>query len=309
MKTLYGKELDYLRTSISQSNSYSKVITAAANKAKNLATYPQTTIAGQLKNVALLIAGGLKTNVYVVRIGGFDTHANQVDITDTTIGQQATVLKQISEAVAAFQEDLRLQKLEERVIGMTFSEFGRQIASNNSRGTDHGTAAPLFLFGSCVNQKIVGKNPTIADKIQPQEGVAMQTDFRDIYGSILVDWFGVTPEKVKTLLYNNFTKLPILKNCALATDVNEAIVEATGLNIYPNPFRDTATLQFRTAESAYIRISLFDTLGSELQVITSQNMPAGDHQFQLDGSNLDAGYYFCRIQSGNGVQTLRIIKL
>jgi uncharacterized protein (DUF1501 family) len=309
MNTLYGKELDYLRTSISQSNSYSKVITAAANKAKNLATYPQTTIAGQLKNVALMIAGGLKTNVYVVRIGGFDTHANQVDPTDTTVGQQATILKQISEAVAAFQEDLRLQKMEERVIGMTFSEFGRQIASNNSRGTDHGTAAPLFLFGSCVNQQIVGKNPTIADKLQSQEGVAMQTDFRDIYGSILVDWFGVSTDKVKTLLYNNFTKLPILKNCALATDVDETIIEATGLNIYPNPFRDTATLQFRTAEAAYIRVSLFDTLGSELQVITSQNMPAGDHQFQLDGSNLDAGYYFCRIQSGSGVHTLRIVKL
>ncbi|MEM9528316.1 MAG: DUF1501 domain-containing protein, partial [Bacteroidota bacterium] len=158
----YGEELDYLRTTIDQSNVYGNVIQDASNEGTNAVEYPSSNrLANDLRHVARLISGGLKTKVYTVYLGGFDTHANQVRGNRTTVGAHADLLKQVSEAVSAFQEDLDNQGLSERVLGMTFSEFGRRIRSNNSFGTDHGDAAPMFFFGGCLGGNILGDNPVI----------------------------------------------------------------------------------------------------------------------------------------------------
>lgn len=307
--TPYGQELSFLRTSISQTNQYADVITAASKKGKNQATYPTSNLASQLKNVALLLSGGIKTRVYVANLGGFDTHANQVDASDTTRGTQRELLLILSEAIKAFQEDLRLMGLEERVLGLTFSEFGRQIKSNLSMGTDHGTAAPLFVFGSCVNKQIIGKNPEIPATVPDQTGVPMQIDFRDVYGSILQDWFGVSEAEIKDYLFANYTRLPIVKNCAIATDTEDLSFEATSVKVYPNPFRDISRISFRLNGSAWTRISVFDNIGSELKVLMSQQLGAGDHQVDFAGEYLPAGIYFCRIQVGREVQTLKMVKI
>ena len=137
--------------------------------------------------------------VYVLNINGFDTHDSQVSGTSTTQGAHADLIKRLSDAINAFQDDLSLLGLEDRVAGMTFSEFGRQIASNASLGTDHGDAAPLFLFGTCLDFSIIGPNPVIEDTIVSQLGIPMQIDFRDIYASILRDWFGVPSTEIQPL--------------------------------------------------------------------------------------------------------------
>lgn len=308
-ETPYGQELSFLRTSISQTNQYADVIGAASKKGKNLATYPTSNLATQLKNVALLLSGGIKTRVFVANLGGFDTHANQVQAGDTTLGTQRELLLILSEAIKAFQEDLRLMKLEERVLGLTFSEFGRQIKSNLSMGTDHGTAAPLFVFGSCVGKQIVGKNPEIPATVPDQTGVPMQIDFRDVYGSILQDWFGVSEAEIKDYLFANYTRLPIVKNCALATDTDDLSFEATSVKAYPNPFQDISRISFRLNGSAWTRISVFDNIGSELKVLMSQQLGAGDHQVEFLGEQWPAGIYFCRIQVGREVQTVKMVKI
>lgn len=308
-ETPYGQELSFLRTSISQTNQYADVIGAASKKGKNLATYPTSNLASQLKNVALLLSGGIKTRVFVANLGGFDTHANQVDASDTTRGTQRELLLILSEAIKAFQEDLRLMKIEERVLGLTFSEFGRQIKSNFSMGTDHGTAAPLFVFGSCVGKQIVGKNPEIPATVPDQTGVPMQIDFRDVYGSILQDWFGVSEAEIKDYLFANYTRLPIVKNCAVATDTEDLSFEATSVKAYPNPFREMSRISFRLNGSAWTRISVFDNIGSELKVLMNQQLGAGDHQVDFQGEQWPAGIYFCRIQVGREVQTLRMVKI
>ena len=120
---------------------------------------------GRLKYIAQMISGGLKTKVYILNVNGFDTHDAQVDQNDVKEGVHANLLKRISDAVRAFQNDLQLLGLEQRVAGLTFSEFGRQIASNGSMGTDHGDAAPVLLFGACVSSGIVGANPQIPNQI------------------------------------------------------------------------------------------------------------------------------------------------
>ncbi len=307
--TPYGRELTFLRTSIAQTNAYADVITIAANSNTNQVTYPENNrLAQQLKNIALLIAGGLQTKVYVASIGGFDTHANQVAGGDTTTGDHAELLLMLSEAIVAFQNDLKALRLEERVIGVTFSEFGRRIRSNESFGTDHGTAAPLIVFGSCVNPTILGENPEIARDVDPDEGVPMQYDFRDVYGSILMDWFDLSETDVKTLLHEGFQKLPIIQDCRTTTAANDpSLVEQLILNIYPNPVLDRANIEFTLERDHWVRLSVFDALGSEIGVLTNKNLPAGLHQVPFEAKELPAGTYFCRLQVDHQVQTKRIV--
>src|SRR5206468_1323223 len=114
-----------------------------------------------------------------------------------------------------FQDDLKLLGLENRVMGMTISEFGRRIKSNASFGTDHGTAAPMLLWGAGVTGGILGTNPPIADTLTGGDNVSMQYDFRSVYASVLQDWLGVTGADLKNVLLKYFPTLPIVNTAVL----------------------------------------------------------------------------------------------
>jgi len=223
----YGDEVGFLRIAIEQTEAYGSSIQAAAVNGNTRATYPDSGLARQLRNVVRLVSGGLRTQVYVVTINGFDTHNNQAD-GDNSSGTHANLMGELSESIAAFQEDLELTGLSERVLGMTFSEFGRRIRSNGSRGTDHGTAAPMFVFGNCASGTILGNNPIIDAQVDQNEGVPMQYDFRDVYGSILVDWFGVDATVVQNNLFPGFVPLPVANGCASILPVDLLDFTATG---------------------------------------------------------------------------------
>ena len=305
--TPYGQELQFLRTAISQTNAYGEVITEAANMGGNTATYPESNLANQLKNVALLIAGGLQTRVYVVNIGGFDTHANQVQQGNATLGEHAELLRILSEAMAAFQADLQARGLEQRVVSMTFSEFGRRIRSNDSLGTDHGTAAPLLMFGSCVNPVILGESPEISAAATIDEGVAMQHDFRDLYGSVLMDWFDVPEQDVRSMLYEDFTHLPVIRNCTTVAATDLQVDIEADIRLYPNPCRDWTRLQFDSRNET-VRISLLNAMGAEIRVLSAQRFAEGSHELSIDTSQLAAGAYFVRLQLAGRAYTRRLLK-
>ncbi|WP_198661710.1 DUF1501 domain-containing protein [Lewinella sp. IMCC34183] len=299
----YGNELDFIRTTMDQTNSYNAVIKNAAAKGKNLATYPgfSNSLAVQLKKVARLISGGLQTKVYTVYLGGFDTHARQVT-GDTTNGTHAHLLAQVSEAISAFQADLKAQKLEEKVLGMTFSEFGRRIRPNASAGTDHGTAGPMFLFGSCVNGGILGDNVEIDKSVGQSDGVPMQFDFRDVYGSILVDWFSVSTSRVKTVLHQNFQYLPLAGNCNENTNATEETTEdgwAFG-QPYPNP--STKEIYINVSSPGYnrLRYSLFDSRGRLVLANEIGVDGQGDHMLFARPSRLPSGTYALRLATETG---------
>ncbi|MDW8019589.1 MAG: DUF1501 domain-containing protein, partial [Chloroherpetonaceae bacterium] len=208
--TAAGDELRYIRRVAVQSIQYANQIKAAADRAQNRATYPapnSNRLADQLRIVARLIAGGLRTRVYHVSLGGFDTHAAQVVTTDTSTGTHANLLGWLSQALAAFQDDLRQLGVAHRVLTMTFSEFGRTVRSNGSVGTDHGTAAPLFLVGEAVRGGIIGTNPNLTNLVNNQ--LAMQFDFRQVYASVLGQWFGVSQSSLRAILQREFAQLPI----------------------------------------------------------------------------------------------------
>jgi uncharacterized protein (DUF1501 family) len=159
-------QLEYLQFLGNQTNDYNQRIDQAATLGNTLSSsYGTDDISLAMQNVAKLISGGLESKIYVVEVGGFDTHSNQVIATNTTEGKHADLWEKISIAISAFQEDMYALNLSERVMGMTFSEFGRQIAQNGSKGTDHGDAACMFMFGSCLGPQVVGANPIIEGSV------------------------------------------------------------------------------------------------------------------------------------------------
>lgn len=148
--------------------------------------YPGGGFAQSLRNVAALIAAGLSTRVYFVSLGGFDTHANQLN-------NHQRLLQTLSEGMAAFQKDIDAKGLGPQVLTMTFSEFGRRPAENESAGTDHGTAAPLFVMGSKIKGPLHGTAPDL--KLDRKQDLTYSTDFRQIYATVLDRWLECPSDK------------------------------------------------------------------------------------------------------------------
>jgi uncharacterized protein (DUF1501 family) len=147
-----------------------------------------------------MIRGGLPTRVYYVSLGGFDTHAGQA-------GRHDQLMNQFAQGVSAFWADMKQQKNDQRVLMMSFSEFGRRVAQNASGGTDHGAAAPMFLFGPCVqDQGLVGRHPSLTDL--DQGDLKYGIDFRSVYASILETWLEAPS---KPILGQQFRTMPIIR--------------------------------------------------------------------------------------------------
>ncbi|MSR17723.1 MAG: DUF1501 domain-containing protein [Phycisphaerales bacterium] len=144
-----------------------------------LVEYPQHQLAKHLQAIGSMIRDGMPTRVYYASLGGFDTHAGQQ-------GTHANLLRQVSESLRAFQRDLDAQGNAGRVLTMVFSEFGRRVRQNASGGTDHGTAAPMFLIGPMVNAGLHGEHPSLNSL--DNGDLRFGTDFRSVYASILEDW-------------------------------------------------------------------------------------------------------------------------
>jgi uncharacterized protein (DUF1501 family) len=299
-----GKELQFIRTVNQQTQKYSTVIKNAAAAVPTQGTYPaNNTLGDQLKIVARLVKGGLKTRVYMVSTGGFDTHSVQVNATDTTTGTHATLLQRVSDAIKAFQDDLRGLGIEDRVIGMTYSEFGRRIKSNSSTGTDHGSAAPMFLFGTNVQAGMLGNNPTLPANATVNDNVPMQYDFRSVYATLLENWFcldksivdSLFPPNVNTQLQN----LPLLKAgvCTGVTPPSPSPTDITIRNV-PNPFVDTTTIEFKT-EGGHTLIQIMDTLGRVIAVPVDRDYAVpGTYYVPFNAAGLPKGVYYARLQNG-----------
>ncbi|MEE9407319.1 MAG: DUF1501 domain-containing protein [Polaribacter sp.] len=305
----YGDALNFVNDTISQTNAYADVIKNAASAGNNLSTkYDASDLSEKLKNVAKLISGGLKTKVYVVQIGGFDNHNDQVVDGDTKTGKHAGLLKELSTAMTAFQDDLQLLNVEEKVIGMTYSEFGRRIRSNDALGTDHGNAAPLFLFGTCVKDQILGDAPEIDTAVDINEGVQMQFDFRNIYSTILTDWLGATKPDATTVLFNDFDALPIFKDgCSARLSADDFLQKKLEISVYPNPVMDILKISF-LGNNENVKITLYNTIGAVIKLITHKKFNATSHTINLNVNNLPKGNYFIHYQSKGISKTKKVLK-
>lgn len=304
-----GKELNYIRQVAAQTQQYAAAVTAAANTVTTQSAYPSSNnLADQLKIVARLIKGGLKTRVYMVSMGGFDTHSSQVVDTDTTTGSHATLLKKVSDAIKAFQDDLEFLRVDDRVVGMTFSEFGRRIKSNGSGGTDHGAAAPVFVFGKHVLGGVIGNSPQIPVNAGVDDNIPFQYDFRSIYATLLTNWLCVDPNVLQQILLRNFQNLPLVD----ASFCNTQPPNPSGavlISNYPNPFTTSTTITYHT-NGGHTLIQIIDTLGRVIKtLLDSPNVSSGVYTISFDGSYLPNGVYYARLQNMSQQHVAAMLKV
>ncbi len=171
--------LDYLQRTAMDAELSSREIQTIAKKAYSGVTYPPGQLSNDLRLVARLIGGGLKTRIYYVNQGGYDTHANQQ-------GTHSRLMTDLSGALSAFAADLKAQGNFDRVLLMTFSEFGRRVQENASGGTDHGVAGPMFVMGGKVKAGTYGQYPSLADL--DHGDLRHNLDFRSVYATVLDRW-------------------------------------------------------------------------------------------------------------------------
>jgi uncharacterized protein (DUF1501 family) len=291
--TPYGREVTFLRQLQQSTEEYSNVIKTAYGAGTNLATYPtNNSLGNQLKIVARLIKGGLKTPLYIVNHpNSFDTHTGQTDATDHTVGYHANALGALSKAIGAFQKDLDLLSIKERVTGMTFTEFGRRIKSNAGIGTDHGTSIPMFFFGTKVNPTVTGTSPVLPLNAGVNDQIPMQHDFRAVYYTVLRDWFQLTDADLSAVLFQPYQALPIFNQLALPV----SILAFTG-----NWKNGTVSLQWTTDKE--INIDSYEIQRSDDGIsyakkgtVTALNV-VSKHDYIFYDSDLHQGFYYYRIK-------------
>ena len=191
------EDLEYITHTVMQANSTSASVQEAAKRARdNSANYPGSGLANSLRTIGALIGGGLSTRVYFARQGGYDTHSSQR-------GQHDRLMADLDDSIAAFHRDMTKQGNDDRVLVMTFSEFGRTVAENNSQGTDHGSATPMFIVGNGVKPGVHGHHPSY-EHFNPQGHFIPSHDFRSVYAAMLDRWLGFAS---KPILGEAFTPL------------------------------------------------------------------------------------------------------
>lgn len=176
-----GRAVDFITRTAMDAQMSSDEVRGIAARVQNQANYPNSGLANSLKLVAKLIGGGLPTRIYYVSQGGYDTHTNQVN-------SQQRLLQDLGDSTKAFVEDMKAQGNMQRVLVMTFSEFGRRVNENANGGTDHGAAAPMFIVGNKVKAGLLGQYPSLAPQDLYQGDIKYNVDFRSVYAGVLENW-------------------------------------------------------------------------------------------------------------------------
>ena len=201
--TVAGSNADFSQKigndAYANSQEFKRALNAYDTRAGKQAEYPRYNgFANGLQTIAKLVTGGVKTRVYYLSLGGFDTHANQ----PYNHGQ---LLRLLADSVSAFYEDLKMQGRDKDVCVMTFSEFGRRAKENASSGTDHGAASVMFVVGGGVKGGIYGDYPSLTDL--DDGDLKFHTDFRQVYATLLDKWLA-SPSQ--TVLNSQFSHLDFL---------------------------------------------------------------------------------------------------
>jgi uncharacterized protein (DUF1501 family) len=291
---VYGDQLLFLRAQTNTTFTYAEVINDAYTSSSNEASYIQGTLSDQLAIIARMIKGGLGTKVYMVSLDGFDTHADQVN-------KQRTLHEDLANSIKHFYEDLASAGYDDKVLGMTISEFGRRPYENGSNGTDHGAASPTFLFGAGLNGNgFVGAHPDIdASAWDNNNNLVPSTDFRDVYASVLTDWFCLDPSIVNTILLNDtYQTLNLGFNCQGLNTSDFANVSRFS---HVATYRDNRTfIEINMQNSAHVEVKLINILGQEMVTLCNEILTLGNHIIDVKAranTRLAYGQYIYRINT------------
>lgn len=312
---MYGDQLQFLRGVANVTYEYSGTIADAYARGQNQVEYQDNGIARQLALLARLIKGNLGTKVYMITLGGFDTHGNQ------PLAHER-LMTYLSVAVDNFYDDLAFTEQDDKVLSMTFSEFGRRIFENGSNGTDHGKAAPTLFFGAGLNgSAFVGDHPTLANP-DGRGNLEYTMDFRHLYATVMAEWLCIPIPLVEQHILGGYTYNPINLGFSCSgvdfPDIVYSDGEVTppdqpdsGDPTTPNPELADAVIHrpFYPSDenphiylempfSAHVDIQLYNIMGQKVGTIFNEMVMEGTREINIrEGvrQNLATGKYIYRI--------------
>ncbi len=319
---VYGDKLLFMRATANTTFTYAGVINDAYTASTNVAPYTEGPLSDQLAIVARMIKGGLGTKVYMVSLGSFDTHANQVE-------NHRVLLEDMAAAIKNFYIDLADAGYDDKVLGMTISEFGRRPYENGSNGTDHGKAAPTLFFGSGLNgSAFVGDHPTLEDP-DGRGNLEYTMDFRDLYATVLAEWLCVdVPLVEQHLLDHPYAPVNLGFNCS-GTDFPDIAysdgdvtpptpIDPDGSDPSDNPFDpnllnavvhkpyyptdSTPHIYLEMPFTAHVDIQLYNILGQNVGTVYNEMMMEGSTEINIRerlSRHLSTGKYIYRISVQN----------
>ncbi|MFH6602674.1 DUF1501 domain-containing protein [Maribacter algicola] len=309
---MYGDQIKFLRGVSNVTNEYAGKIHQAYMRGSNQVEYQDNYFAKQMAVLARLIKGNLGTKVYMISMGGFDTHGNQ------PLAHER-LMTNLSVAIDNFYDDVAFTQQDDKVLSMTFSEFGRRIFENGSNGTDHGKAAPTLFFGAGLNgSAFVGEHPTL-DNPDGRGNLEYTMDFRDLYATVLAEWLCVDiPLVEQHLLDHPYAPVNLGFNCSgidfpdivysdgeptipTQPEPSEPTSEMLGAIVH-KPFYPTDSMPhiyLEMAFTAHVDIKLFNILGQQVGTIFNEMMTEGSTEINIRErmpQHLAAGKYIYRIQ-------------
>lgn len=292
----HGDQIEFLRRVSNTTYDYAEVISEAFNSSSDSESYTDTNLDKQLRLVARLIKGGLGSKIYMVSLGGFDTHGNQPET-------HQSLLTQLSDSINTFYNDLNYDGFDSKVLTMTFSEFGRRVRENGSEGTDHGSSAPVMLFGPALRGSgFIGEHPSLSN-LDKRGNMQYSVDFRSIYQTILTNWLcGDSNYINNAMLGENYDLLGL----GFACDDKE-MVDYNSLLNYHYPLYSKSNrkvdLNLRLKQDHNLSINIFDILGRHVSNVYNGKLNRGEHSFNLSENQfkkLSNGQYFYSIKISGG---------
>ena len=321
----FGTELSYIIDVNKTSNKYSKAISDAFDRGKNAvaATYEDNDLSNQLKTVARLISGGLQSKVYLVSIGGFDTHDSQIETNGDVKGKHQELLSEVSSAITTFIKDVNEQSLGDDIVGLTYSEFGRKAKENGNLGTDHGEIAPMFIFGKPVNGGVSGVNVDLSEATDDNnyQIETIQFDYRQTIATLLQDYLGASDTVIDNTFFNHSNnqsfkdqKIPelikdshsIATGCIVDTSIPDGDSNGKKWFVYPNPFTDKLNLNTLQEELPGINYKLYNYRG---KLVTQGAKQSINNTVLIDMPNLASGIYFLQVESGGVTENHKVFRL
>ncbi len=295
--TRYGREFNFVRLVAEQSDRYSSVVKAAFDKGQNKVDYYDNAFVRQMRLVARLISGGLRSKIYLVYMGGFDTHVQQQD--QNLNGLHPFLLDMLSTGIGAFMQDALIQGFADRVVGMTVSEFGRRPYENGSRGTDHGAASVQFVWGNGVKAGVYGQMPDLKN-FDSNGDLRYQFDYRRVYSDVLENWFGGTPADSENVLQDRVLPIGVLQRATSVSDYYDGKTQVN-VRVMPNPVTESTTLEWMQDRPAFVSVDLYGSTGKFLQNLYTDRVVPGTIRVPVQG--LSAGQYLAAV-SVNGARTV-----
>jgi len=295
----YGDQLGFVRGVTNTTYFYADVIKQAYDSSSNEVTYDDTSLSNQFAIVGRMIKGNLGTKIYMVSLDGFDSHADELDI-------HQELMPDVANAIKNFYDDLAFANMGSEVLGMTISEFGRRVEENASFGTDHGTAAPVMLFGEGLNGNgFINSHPSLTD-LDEDGNLNFTTDFRSIYATVLEDWLCLDPELVNAVLLNNYSRLPLGINCTSLSIDDQILSQLEHYPVYQNK---EVYVHFKLNTTSTVNIELINILGQNMGIFHNENHTAGVYKIPVNPHNLKFafGLYIYRITVNGKSYSKKII--